>query len=127
MKAALAVAVSVVVLSLPLFSYAELVAIEWDAQGEHASKLVTRAGRVVEVCGKLAKGQSVDWFVEASTSLDFNIHFHVGDKVEYPEKRTAVRKLEGRLVAPLDQDYCWMWEVPASGPAAIVELRLQRR
>lgn len=114
-------------LLLSTAAVAQLTQIDWNAGGDHASKLVVRAGKVAEACGKLKKGESVFWRFESSSAVDFNIHYHLGDQVEYPEKRPSVAKLEGRLLAPADHDYCWMWKAPAAGPAAIVELRLQRR
>ena len=40
-------------------------------------------GKFVEICGKLPSGARVGWSFEAQEALDFNIHYHVGDKVEF--------------------------------------------
>ena len=41
---------------------------------------------------------------------NFNIHHHEGSSVVFPAKRDQTVSLEGRLEAPTDQDYCWMWQ-----------------
>ena len=114
-------------LLLSTTAVAQLTDIDWNAKGDHASTLLVRAGRVAEACGKLRKGETVLWRFEASSAVDFNIHYHLGAQVEHAEKHRDIAKLEGRLLAPADHDYCWMWKAPAAGPAAIVELHLQRR
>lgn len=104
---------------------AEVVDIDWNPAGRFERSLAVHAGGFVEVCGKLAKGQKVRWEFAADRSLAFNIHYHVGKDVTYPERRDAVQRLDGELVAPVDQDYCWMWS-NASGGDVRVNVSLQR-
>ncbi len=101
---------------------ADLVDIAWSAQGRFEHRMTVAPGKFAEVCGKLAKADSVAWRFEASGPLDFNVHYHEGKEVHYPERRKALAGASGQLRVALDQDYCWMW-TNKSGQS--VDLRLQ--
>jgi Cu/Ag efflux protein CusF len=103
----------------------ELIHIQWDATGQFSQPLTVAPARFVEVCGKLAKGQSIVWSFDGQVPLNFNIHYHEGQNVVFPAKQDGVASLSSTLSVPLDQDYCWMWENKASAPA-VVALKLKR-
>lgn len=105
---------------------AQVVDIAWDASGNFETKSPLAGGKFVEVCGKLTKGQAVIWRFEADRPLAFNIHYHAGDQVVFPENRAAVSALSGTLEVAVDQDYCWMWTNPAKAEV-LVTLRLRLR
>ena len=96
------------VLAVPLAASAEIVEIKW-VDGTFTHKAGIAPKKFIEVCGKQKMGDSVAWQFKGSTETDFNIHYHVGKDVSYPENRKGVASAEGSLLAPLDQDYCWMW------------------
>ena len=100
-------------------AHAELVKIGWDGSGRFEHGTTLAPGKFLEVCGKLSKGQAVAWSFKAEGPLNFNIHYHEGDKVEYPVRRDAVAELAGRLEVGVDQDYCWMWSNKSGRPAAV--------
>jgi hypothetical protein len=100
---------------------AELLTIRWSDAGRYDGTMVVEAGKFAEACGPLKQGQTIRWKFAANHPLDFNIHYHEGKKVVYPERRDAVASLEGELRVALDQDYCWMWE---NKGAARAEVRL---
>ena len=107
----------------PAAPSAAVVDIAFDAQGRFAHAATIPPGKFVEICGRLPSGARVGWSFEAQEALDFNIHFHVGDKVEFPEKRAGVDRLSGVLETRSPQDYCWMWNSGAQSPVALrVEL-----
>ena len=109
-------------LGLPV--HGAIVEIKFDGKGrfEHAGSIP--AGKFVEVCGKIAAGSKVGWSFETGAPVDFNIHYHVGEKVEYPEKVAGIDRRQGTLAASATQDYCWMWKSAAPGPVNLkVELR----
>ena len=93
---------------MPIAASAEIVEIKW-ADGVFTHKASIAPKKFLEVCGKQKKGDSVTWKFKASAPMDFNIHYHVGKDVSYPEKRADIASANGTLSAPLDQDYCWMW------------------
>ena len=66
-------------------------------------------GKIHEECTRLAAGETRKWHWKSDQAVDFNIHYHVGDKVEYPVKRPGMRGDGGTFKATVDQDYCWMW------------------
>lgn len=98
---------------------AELVKIDWDSTGKFEHSQVIAPGKVVEICGKLTKDQSVRWNFQAAAPLNFNIHYHEGKTVEYPAKQDGVSQLQGTLPVGLEQDYCWMWTNRAAVPITL--------
>jgi hypothetical protein len=106
-------------------SRAQLVEIQWDAGGIFERSLDIAPAKFVEVCGKLAKGQSIGWSFKGQQPMNFNIHYHEGKKVVFPIKKNDTTSMDGTLAVPVDQDYCWMWENKGSTPAPI-SLTLRR-
>jgi hypothetical protein len=104
---------------------ADLIDIDWGTKQRFERTMQIAPGRFVELCGKLPAGTVVAWQFESARSLDFNIHYHEGKAVHYPEKRNATARGEGRLDVKIARDYCWMWTNKASRPVAL-EVRLSR-
>ena len=104
---------------------ADIIDIAWNDQGRFERRVSVAPGKFAEVCGKLARADSVAWRFEASGPLNFNIHYHEGKDVRYPERRDALAGASGRLQVVLDQDYCWMW-TNKSGQAVDLNLLLTR-
>lgn len=104
---------------------ADIIDIAWNEQGRFERRVSVAPGKFAEVCGKLARADSVAWRFEASGPLNFNIHYHEGKDVRYPERRDALAGASGRLQVVLDQDYCWMW-TNKSGKAVDLNLLLTR-
>lgn len=105
---------------LPTAARAEIIDIVWGEQGRFVQEVSVAPGKFAEACGKLQPGEHVNWRFEAGGALDFNIHFHEGKSVRYPERRKAVPAARGELKVALDQDYCWMWTNKTGQP---VDLR----
>lgn len=104
---------------------ADIIDIAWNEQGRFERRVSVAPGKFAEACGKLARADSVAWRFEASGPLNFNIHYHEGKDVRYPERRDALAGASGRLQVALDQDYCWMW-TNKSGQAVDLNLLLTR-
>jgi hypothetical protein len=90
-------------------SAADLIEIAWSPNGRFERTVSVAAGRFAEICGKLDQGDKVAWRFVAEPAMAFNVHYHVGKDVVYPAKRESETQLTGNLVAPVTQDYCWMW------------------
>lgn len=105
----LALLAAAALLSAPLAAGAAIVEIAFDSAGRFVHQAAVPPKNFVEVCGKLSRDARVGWKFDAAAPLDFNVHYHVGERVEFPEKRAAVSALAGELTAPSDQHYCWMW------------------
>lgn len=79
-------------------------------------------GKFAEVNNKLPAGAEVRWDFEASASLDFSVHYHVGKDAVFPSKLSAVSTVRGTLAAKIEQDY-WLW---SDKSAATIKVSLQR-
>jgi len=104
---------------------ADIIDIAWNEQGRFERRVSVAPGKFAEVCGKLARADSVAWRFDASGPLNLNIHYHEGKDVRYPERRDALAGASGRLQVALDQDYCWMW-TNKSGQAVDLNVLLTR-
>ena len=118
------IAVAVIAASSGLV-HAELLDIVWNASGHYEKTATVQPGKFLELCGGLAKGQAIGWSFDADQALDFNVHFHEGKDVVFPEKQTAVTKASGTLNVAVKQDYCWMWSNKSATPATLTA-RLKR-
>ena len=98
---------------------AQLVPIEWDAQGRFSKDVPVAPGKFVEACEKLPKGARVAWSFDAAVPMDFNIHYHEGKKVKFPARKDQVAKDSGTLVTQRAQDHCWMWTNKTTAEAAL--------
>ena len=104
---------------------AELVDISWDGSGHFETSMSVAPGKFAEVCGKLAKGQSIAWSFKADKPMNFNVHYHEGKQAVFPEKQEGVVQTQGTLEVGVDQHYCWMWTNKSDAPAQL-RLSLQR-
>jgi hypothetical protein len=102
------------------------ISIDWGTTSAFERTVSVEPGRFVEVCGALSAPMVVAWRFEADTVLDFNVHYHEGQKVSYPENRKAVRDGSGSLVVGTSQNYCWMW-TNRTAAASRLQLSLERR
>ena len=107
-------------------THAEVIDIAWDGRGEFGKSVAVPAGGFAELCGKLGGGQKILWQFSGKAPMDFNIHYHVGDKVQFPAKQDAIAASDGVLETSESQDYCWMWR-NRSKEAITVEVALKRR
>ena len=107
------------------FAQAELFDIAWNASGLYEKTSSVQPGKFLELCGGLTKGQAIDWSFDADRALDFNVHFHEGKDVVFPEKQIAVTKASGTLNVAVKQDYCWMWSNKSATPTKLTA-RLKR-
>ena len=99
---------------------AELVEIAWDKAGRFETTVGVAPGQFAEVCGKLAKGQSIAWSFKGDRPMNFNIHYHEGKQVVFPAKQDAAVDAQGKLDVSLSQDYCWMWANRGESPSTLL-------
>jgi hypothetical protein len=79
-----------------------------------------KPGDIVEDCVKLKAGQSREFSWTSDAPVDFNIHWHEGEKVEYGAQLQKSWKGKGRFTAARDQDYCWMWTGRKDNGAVVI-------
>ena len=92
-----------------LSAQAEVVEIKWNTDGGFAHSTEIRVRGVVEVCGKIPAGPTIDWSFTSSGPLESNVHFHEGKEVSYPARHAAAEAIKDRLIVRTEQEYCWMW------------------
>jgi len=106
---------------------ARLVDIEWDTARRFETTAAIAPGKMLEVCGRIDKRQQVAWSFESDAALDFNIHYHEGTRVVFAARRDATSAAGDTLVAPLRQDYCWMWTNRGVAPVSVTLILQQRQ
>jgi hypothetical protein len=79
---------------------------------ERPISLTIAAGKVGEVCMPLRAGHTLAWRFESSAAADFNLHDHVGKKVNMPVRRKAVRRQTAQYTVARSNDWCLMWTAP---------------
>lgn len=99
-------------------SHAAIVELDW-VDHSFSKEASIAPQKFLEICGALKKGETIAWQFKGSASTDFNIHYHVGKKVSYPQNRKGVASASGKLAVPMDQDYCWMWINKGNEPVNI--------
>ena len=113
------VIVAVTCAGLGGFATAEVIEVKLAPDSVFERQLAVPPGKFSELCATLRRGRVVAWQFRADAPTDFNIHYHVDKRVEYPEQLTKVRDAEGRLLVAVDQAYCWMWTNRSAVPVAI--------
>jgi hypothetical protein len=88
---------------------AEVISFILEANSSFKTQANIQPGKFSEVCGKLKKGNLIRWQFDSTSPLEFNIHYHEGNNVIFPYKKSATKSGEEVLLISLDQDYCWMW------------------
>lgn len=105
--------------ALPLGARADLVDVQWQADGSAQREFQVAPGKFAEWCTKLSKGESVKWEFESDAPLNFNVHFHEDKETRFPAKQDAATKAEGSLEVVSDQHYCWMWSNKSKSAVAL--------
>lgn len=90
------------------------------AQGaKHHTYVTTHKDEVGEVCPELKAGQTLNFKFKSSEDVEFNLHYHLDDKVEYPIKPQTLKSINKSYKAPIDQTYCLMWKGISEKPSKI--------
>ena len=105
--------------------FAEVIEVKLPAGQALEKRLMVPAGKFTELCSTLKRGQTVSWEFQADGAADFNIHYHVDQQVEYPERRERISEASGRLAVNVDQTYCWMWTNRSTTPV-VLQVRLNQ-
>ncbi len=101
------------------FATAEVIEVKLAPDSVLKKQLTVPPGKFSELCATLRRGRVVAWQFRADAPTDFNIHYHVDKRVEYPEQLTKVKDAGGRLLVEVDQSYCWMWTNRSAAMVAV--------
>lgn len=74
------------------------------------------AGKVHEECMNLNSPQRLNYDFQSPTPVSFNIHYHEGKKVHFPEVERERRSGKGIFEPASKQDYCLMWTNKSKAP-----------
>jgi hypothetical protein len=99
---------AIVLAALPLAASAQAL-IEWKGDERYEKTHTIAPGKFAELCTRLGAGSEVQWSFTADPAVDFNVHYHVGHRIEYAAKTEGSRRAAGTTTASSPQDYCWMW------------------
>lgn len=81
--------------------------------------IYVKADSIYEQCFKMQKNMTLQYQFEATKTIDFNIHYHVGERLYYPVETETVDKKQGVMTASIDQIYCLMWVNNALEPVGL--------
>ncbi len=81
-----------------------------EEESSHHIIVTTNQRQIGEACPELKAGQVLQFEFKAKRTVEFNLHYHQGDKVSYPIERQELKTLKQSYTAPIDQTYCLMWE-----------------
>ncbi|MEJ6022302.1 hypothetical protein [Ramlibacter sp. PS4R-6] len=104
---------------------AQLHDVAWDERGGAALRQQVAAGKSLEWCAPLRPGDDIHWEFDSGDALEMNVHFHEGNNVVYPVTSAEAASRNGRLTAPAEHVYCWMWTNKGRAPVAL-QARLQK-
>ena len=109
---------AILLAALPVAAHAQAL-IEWTGEARYEKEHTIAPGQFAELCTRLGAGSEVQWAFTADPAVDFNVHYHVGDRVEYAAKTEGSRRAAGTTTASSPQDYCWMWTNRGASPATL--------
>ena len=87
---------------------------EPKAPAAGAKTITLPAREFHEECMDLAARQKLDYSFRSAGPLEFNIHYHRGDKIHYPVLKKGVKALTGTYVPERGDGYCMMWRNAAT-------------
>jgi hypothetical protein len=79
---------------------------------EKKDRALVQPGKVHELCIPLDFGQKLEYGFVSRRAMNFNIHYHEGDKVSFPVAEHLSREKNEIFTAMADQTHCLMWTNP---------------
>ena len=62
-----------------------------------------------ETCFQLMAKETFRYTFSSSSALDFNLHYHLGEHVAYPQEQLGIKQYGSTYTAKITHDYCMMW------------------
>jgi len=94
---------------LGLFLAQVLFAAEETVTGD-SGQVEISPGKFHEPCMSLRRGETLSYQFNADQPLEFNLHYHPGEKVEYPIPVMLMEEGKGTFKPGSDFTYCLMWQ-----------------
>ena len=86
---------------------------------KHYILVTTHLDDIGEICPEMDEGQTLDFEFESNHEVEFNLHYHEGEKVSYPIEPQKLNSLNKAFKAPIKQTYCLMWKGLSEVPSKI--------
>lgn len=86
---------------------------------KHFILVTTHKDDIGEICPEMETGQTLSFDFKSNHEVEFNLHYHEGEKVTYPIEPHKVTTLEQSYTAPMKQTYCLMWKGLDAEPSKI--------
>jgi len=96
---------------LVLVSYSPTVVTAEKANKRPTSKshLWLMAGQTHETCMKISSKENLSYQFSSTQQVDFDIHYHDGEKVQYSLPITALKFAKSTFSPKSSRPYCLMW------------------
>lgn len=78
-----------------------------------------KAAGIHEECVSMHRGQWIVYAFDASAPVDFNVHYHAGQKIFYPVEKRAVTSDSGKYEPATEDIYCLMWTNNQKSPVSL--------
>ena len=67
----------------------------------------------------IGTNQQLTYSFKATSSLNFNIHYHEDKEVYFPVKQDEIADYKGIFNPTVDHDYCMMWTNTSKKPVSV--------
>jgi len=81
--------------------------------------IILPAGEFHEECMELTKRQRLAYSFRSAAPVEFNIHYHIGNKIHYPVLKKSIAALTGTYAPKRPDGYCMMWSNQRSKPVEL--------
>jgi hypothetical protein len=86
---------------------------------KEGGKIEIKPAGIHEECSSVHRGQKIVYAFDASAPVDFNIHYHAGQKIFYPVEKRGVTSDSGKYEPETEDTYCLMWTNPLKEPVSV--------
>ena len=90
-----------------------------NTASKHFVLVTTHQNDIGEICPEMNAGQTLSFDFKSNNEVEFNLHYHEGEKVSYPIEPHKVESLKQSYKAPIKQTYCLMWKGINKEPSKI--------
>ena len=82
-------------------------------------EVIIASSSFYEACDKLTPGQQVEYSFEISKPVNFNVHYHIAQEINYPVQKENIDSMSGVFTAEAKAMYCCMWSNKQPVPVSL--------
>ncbi len=87
--------------------------------GQQQEEVIIPSASFYKACDKLSPGQQVEYSFAISKAVNFNVHYHTGEGVQYPVQKENIDSMSGVFTAEAKATYCCMWSNKQPVPVSL--------